>query len=199
MKKYFATVSIAALLALSGCASKQEYVSHNINDYADQGNESIYKPDKLEDRIKIINELPNWVQGQSNPYMASGSAPYRGQDFAMQRDEAVFVAKQNLAESLEQKVSSLKKLHKSSSNRSNETSFESTGKQVASMLIIGAVTEKTYIANNGELFVLVVVDPEFAKQVAKKQNFSKELKNDKYFIELEDEVKKFEAWKKENQ
>ena len=199
MKKHFVTVSIAALLALNGCASKQEYVSHNINDYADQGNESIYKPDKLEDRIKIINELPNWVQGQSNPYMAVGSAPYRGQDFGMQRDEAVFVAKQNLAESLEQKVSSLRKSYKISSSYKNESSFETIGKQVANMLLAGVVVQKTYIANNGELFVLVLIDPEFAKQVAAKQRLSKEFKTDKHFLELEDEVKKFEAWKKENQ
>lgn len=199
MNKYFALASLAAILSLNGCSTKQEYVAHNTKDYVQAGEEAIYKPDKIEDRIAITNNLPIWIQSQSNPYMAVGSAPYRGQDFGMQRDEAVFVAKQNLAESLEQKVSSLRKSYKISSSYKNESSFETTGKQVASMLLAGVVVQKTYIANNGELFVLVLIDPEFAKQVAAKQRLSKEFKTDKHFLELEDEVKKFEAWKKENQ
>lgn len=155
-------------------------------------------PPTLQNRMEVFKELPTWVHGSGNPYIATGSAPFRGQDYSMQRDEAVIVAKANLAESLEQKVDSLKKLHKGTKvGEYNDIKVEMTTKQISSKLLMGTIITNTYMASNGELFVQVMLNPKFISTEGEKLFIASDLRVDSAFKELEKEAEKLDIWKKQ--
>lgn len=176
------TISLfAGIILLSGCSQKDQIIPTTISQKT---------------RSEIHKEIPQWVHSNTNPYIATGSAPYRGQDYSFQRDEAIMVAKANLAESLEQKVDSLKKIHKSSSSANDQNfKIEITSKQVASKLMVGTYLTQTFVDNNNEMYVQIILDPKFALNIGEKLYLVNDLKADKAFKELESEVGKLDKWK----
>jgi len=188
MKKYIVTSSVVLMAIIStGCSSKQTQPAQV----------QISPAPTYNSRVAIYKELPSWVIEGKNPYVAVGSAPFREQDYSMQRDEAIIVAKAQLIESLEQKIDSLKKLHRGIGidNKKN-VKLELTTEQISSKLIGGTLISNTFVASNGEMFVEVVLGPKFALSEGEKMFISNELKADDAFKELENKAKIFEDWKK---
>jgi hypothetical protein len=168
-----------SLLSFSGCSSK------NMNE-----------PDPKAQLAKF-KELPAWINENKNPFIAVGSAPYRGQDYIMQRDEAVVIAKSNMVHQVEAKVDALYKSYKASigsQSTQNDNVFRRTTSQLSSRALSGTVVAKTYMAGDGELFVEVMLDPDFAKNMAildsNQKRIMEEIRADKAFKELETEVEK---------
>lgn len=156
---------------------------------------AIEKPDP-KDHVSKYRDIPVWVNESSNPYISVGSAPFRGQDYIMQRDEAVAIAKSNLVMQVESKVDALYKSYKASIGSTatqNDNVFRRTTSQVASRILAGTMVSKTYMSNDGELFVRIVLDSNFAN-VPGANNEQKilleTLRSETAFKELEVEVEK---------
>jgi len=183
-----AVMSFVVLLLFTGCSQKSPY-----------GQDVGELQNKHED-------LPKWVLSDSDDYSAVGSASYKGQSYIHQRNEAVATARMNLVNKIEIKVDSLTRVfyqatgQGSNLSEKNLATIDEVSKQVtsqvSSLYLRGSKAVDTYIADDGEMFVKVEVDPNINLSILenmKSNPILRQQKNaDEGFKELETEVKKLE-------
>ena len=135
MKKQLLSATIVTLL-LSGCATQES------GKVAAQ--ESI--------NIKPTNAIPGWVMNpvSANGYAASNCVAFSG-NFSVDRNHAVSLARNTLAQNMDLKASVLEKTYQkmdsAAGTTSTGTSFEQVAKQISSVSIKQSQVEKVEIVN----------------------------------------------------
>lgn len=99
--------------------------------------------------IKKHKNLPEWVLNDDDVGVAVGSSMYVGQSYNQQYTEAVSIAKMNLSQKLVSKVDSMYKTYYSN-KKSNNSQLSA---QVSSSIMKNVKVNKTFVAEDGELFV----------------------------------------------
>lgn len=181
MKNVLMVGLVASALLISGCSTKEP------------------RTERIEAFNKKFNDLPAWVTDDSSPYTAVGSVINKGQSFYHLRNEAVTLAKGALAQKISAKVDSLNKAYFSSTGANKDSTledvFKSSTLQVSSQVLNGVVVSKTFMSEDGELFVQVTLKPEvfedFIKGNYKSQAYLyQQLQADKAWQELKEESAK---------
>lgn len=146
----YSAIGLVASLLITGCSSKQEVdASKEYGSYID-------------------NEFagaPEWVLNPNvDGYIADiGSAkPNAGNDYSLQREEAIADARNNLVRQIEIKVNNMFKSYKTTTgtgdNGTYDSTVESVSKQIASRTLVGSKMVKQWRSKTGTLYVLVVLD-----------------------------------------
>jgi hypothetical protein len=185
-QKLISITLISSSLIFTACSSKNEY------------NEEVKELSKKQEN------LPSWVIDDKN-LSGVGSATYRGQSYIQQLNQAKTLALADLGRKLEVKVDSLmrdyyssvgfKNDKKQNSTFTEESSFQ-TISSVSSQVIKGAFIDKTYVAEDGELFVLVKIDSSlvaehYSNDAKLKQFLQTRLNAEESYKTLKEEVKDY--------
>jgi outer membrane murein-binding lipoprotein Lpp len=178
----FASVVSTAIM-FSGCSSKSPY------------NESI---STLKSKH---NSLPSWVNIESTN-TAVGSSTYKGQSYGFQKNEAIAIAKMNLSNKIAAKTDSLiKTFYQATGAKQGKKSIaqideltKQISTQVSSTIISGVEVKDVYIAEDGEMFVKILVSEEdlqsaILHSLLGNKIMKSELNAEKGFKELKDAVK----------
>jgi len=142
MKLKIALSILSALLLISGCSSK--------------------KPEPTFKCQIDGTQAPEWVcNGAANMkdgIYAVGSAPKSPLGFSFQREEAMAVARDEIARRLNLKVKNMLKRYYSSTGEANNQTAErvvtSVSKQLTKQTLTGSKIVKTWISPKGTMFVL---------------------------------------------
>ena len=159
-------IAAASLVLFAGCAAEQSPVAQ--------------APAAVKNKFA---GAPSWVL---NPNLeggicALGSAVQNDAGFNFQRTQAMANGRDELVRQLELKVSNMVKDFTQVTGVGNAATIDkvssSVSKQVASQTLAGSKLKSTWVADDGEMFVLMVMDP---NAVAKATNDSvkSSLKND---------------------
>ena len=155
MKKLISSVLLTASMAVSFTACGGEPTPAN------QGN----VPNKFAG-------APMWVLDPTSEggVAAVGSAQTSPGGMQFQRTEALANARDELARTLSVKVKNMVKNFAQATGVGDAQTFEKVAsqvsKQVANQTLSGSKQKAIWIANDGELFILVVLDPESVKAAA---------------------------------
>jgi len=155
MKIKLALTALSALLLLSGCSSK--------------------KPEPTFKCQIDGTQAPDWVcNGAANMkdgIYGVGSAPKSPLGFSFQREEAMAVARDEIARKLNLKVKNLFKRYYSSTGAPNDQTAErvvtSVSKQLTKQTLKGSKLVKTWISPKGTMFVLMGMNNEDIKKSLK--------------------------------
>jgi len=155
MKLKLALSALSVLLLLSGCSSK--------------------KPEPTFTCQIDGTQAPDWVcNGAANMkdgIYAVGSAPKSPLGFSFQREEAMAVARDEIARKLNLKVKNLLKRYYSSTgtvdNQTAERVVTSVSKQLTKQTLKGSKLVKTWISPKGTMFVLMGMNNEDVKNSLK--------------------------------
>lgn len=149
--------------------------------------------------LKKHKDLPNWVNDDAGMYVAVGSARFKGQTYIQQKMEAELIANGELAMKIEKRLDALAKAYHRSTGQSqsyNEDVFKSVISSVTSQTLSGIKHKEVYVADDGEMFVKVELDPEYLSQFLKSNYASNQtrwqmIQADQAFKELDDEARKY--------
>jgi len=162
MKINLFKITSAAIIAvvLSGCSGKNDLEKHTEADF----------------RCKQDGQLaPKWT---CNPYLegsvvALGVAPKNaGNDYGMQRAEAIAEGRDALSSQISVKVSGLFKSYKATTGSGKESTYDKAtskvSKQLASQTLSGSRGIKSWKSNAGTLYILVGLNNEPVKKEMEK-------------------------------
>lgn len=144
----YSAIGLISAVVLTGCSSKSE---------VDVSNQATYTDIEFDG-------APSWVMNPNvDGYISDiGSAkPNAGNDFSLQREEAIADARNNLVRQIDIKVSNMFKSYKSTTgsgaNATYEATTDSVSKQVASQSLQGSKMKEMWRSKTGTLYVLVVL------------------------------------------
>lgn len=167
----FSTLAVLAILA-TGCNSKQEL-------------KPVEQP-QTPTASQVKNKLdgaPKWAIDHTNQdlLMASGSAAPTKAGYQFQLNEAKAQARNELARQISVKVNDMTKnflqVTGIAKGETVDRVSSQVSKQVASETIAGSRQKDIWVANDGELFVLMVIDAsELSKSI--KNSLNSSFKND---------------------
>lgn len=175
--KLYNVLMLVGVLLYTGCSTAQ------------------VKPKELAHKNK---DLPSWVNDDFG-MVAVGSATYRGQSYIQQKNQAVAVASMNLGRKIKVKVDSLTQdYYRSMGEKSPAIDVVTTQitSQVSSEILSGVSVKNIFIAEDGEMFVQIVLDNDsIANYIIGDANMKKymstQLAAEKGFKDLKQEVKEF--------
>lgn len=163
MKKTFASAALASLVALSmvGCGGKAP--------------QQASAPKNFDKCMEKGEEAPQWVciPEMAGGVAAVGSAEVSPAGSSFQRQEAMANGRDALARTLSIKVQNMFKSFTQQTGVGDAATVDkmasNVSKQVANQTLSGSMQKGRWIAKDGTMYVLVVLDPETAVEATKKQ------------------------------